>query len=159
MSGMNKRTTIGILPLVFCTIVSFSWTPCKSQVKKNFRKVAVVDTAIGYASFYSDKFIGKKTANGEKFSQDLLTCAHNTLPFGTKILVTNLNNQQSVVVRVNDRLHHRNPRLVDLTRAGAKKLGFNKSGIIKVRVEVIREDTLNGIPRLDRSLVEPNLSF
>lgn len=156
---MKKTITIGILILLFSTLMCISWSPCKSQVKKNYRNVPLVDTAVGYASFYSDKFIGKKTANGEKFSQDLLTCAHNTLPFGTKILVTNLANQQHVVVRVNDRLHHRNPRLVDLTRAGAKKLGFNKSGIIKVKVEVVREDSLNGIPRLDRSLVEPNLSF
>lgn len=159
MSGMNTRTSIRLLPFLFCMLVSLSWSPCKSQVKKNYRKVAVVDTAVGYASFYSDKFIGKKTANGERFSQDLLTCAHNTLPFGTKILVTNLANQQSVVVRVNDRLHHRNPRLVDLTRAGAKKLGFNKSGIIKVKVEVVVEDSLNGIPKLNRSLAEPNPSF
>lgn len=159
MSSMNKRSTIQILPFLFCILVSLSWSPCKSQVKKNYRKVAVVDTAIGYASFYSDKFIGKKTANGEIFNQDLLTCAHNTLPFGTRILVTNLSNQRTVIVRVNDRLHHRNPRLVDLTRAGAKKLGFNKSGIIKVKVEVVRKDSLNGVPSIDSSLVEPNLSF
>lgn len=159
MSGMNKRSTIRILPFLFCILVSLSWSPCKSQVKKNYRKVAVVDTAVGYASFYSDKFIGKRTANGEIFKQDLLTCAHNTLPFGTRILVTNLSNQRTVIVRVNDRLHHRNPRLVDLTRAGAKKLGFNKSGIIKVKVEVVRKDSLNGVPGIDSSLVEPNLSF
>lgn len=159
MPGMNTRTSIRLLPFLFCMLVSLSWSPCKSQVRKNYRNVPLVDTAVGYASYYSDKFIGKMTANGERFSQELLTCAHNSLPFGTKILVTNLANQQNVVVRVNDRLHHRNPRLVDLTRAAAKKLDFNKSGIIKVKVEVIREDSLNGIPSLDRSLAEPNPSF
>jgi len=50
--------------------------------KKNYRNVPVVDTAIGHASFYADKFIGKKTASGEIFSQDKLTCAHNTYPLG-----------------------------------------------------------------------------
>ncbi|MFN5421785.1 MAG: septal ring lytic transglycosylase RlpA family protein [bacterium] len=144
---MNKLITI--LTFAFCVIMSLMCAPCKAQEKKNYRNVPVVDTAVGYASFYSDKFIGKMTANGEKFSQDLLTCAHNTLPFGTKILVTNLSNQRSVVVRVNDRLHHRNPRLVDLTRAGAKKLGFNKAGVIKVRVEVVRADTVDVIPKPD----------
>lgn len=104
--------------------------------KMNYRQVPLVDSAVGYASFYSDKFIGKKTANGEVFSQEKLTCAHNTYPLGSKVKVTNLKNGKSVVLRVNDRLHHRNPRLVDLSSAGANKLGFKKSGIIKVRVEL-----------------------
>lgn len=105
--------------------------------KTNYRNVPVVDTAVGHASFYSDKFIGKKTASGEIFSQDKLTCAHNTYPLGSKVRVTNLKNGKTIVLKVNDRLHHRNPRLVDLTRAGATKLGFNKSGIVKVKVELI----------------------
>jgi rare lipoprotein A len=108
--------------------------------KKNYRNVPVVDTAVGHASFYADKFVGKKTASGEIFSQDKLTCAHNTYPFGSKVRVTNLKNGKTVILKVNDRLHHRNPRLVDLTRAGASKLGFNKTGIIKVRVELIRTE-------------------
>jgi rare lipoprotein A len=111
--------------------------------KKNFRNVPVVDTAIGHASFYADKFIGKKTASGEIFSQEKLTCAHNTYPFGSKVRVTNLKNGKNVILKVNDRLHHRNPRLVDLTRAGATKLGFNKTGIIKVKVELIRPEKEN----------------
>jgi rare lipoprotein A len=105
--------------------------------KTNYRNVPVVDTAVGHASFYSDKFIGKKTASGEIFSQDKLTCAHNTYPLGSKVRVTNLKNGKTIVLKVNDRLHHRNPRLVDLTRAGASKLGFHKSGIVKVKVELI----------------------
>lgn len=111
--------------------------------KTNYRNVPVVDTAIGHASFYSDKFIGKKTASGEVFSQDKLTCAHNTYPLGSKVRVTNLKNGKTVVLKVNDRLHHRNPRLVDLTRAGATKLGFHKSGIIKVKVELISPEKEN----------------
>jgi len=104
--------------------------------KTNYRNVPVVDTAVGHASFYSDKFIGKKTASGEIFSQDKLTCAHNTYPLGSKVRVTNLKNGKTIVLKVNDRLHHRNPRLVDLSRAGANKLGFKKAGIVKVRVEL-----------------------
>ncbi len=111
--------------------------------KKNYRKMPVVDSAIGNASFYADKFIGKKTANGEIFSQDKLTCAHNTYPFGSKVRVTNLKNGKSVVLRVNDRLHHRNPRLVDLSKAGAAKLGFKKAGIIKVKVELVKQEKEN----------------
>lgn len=111
--------------------------------KKNYRNVPVVDTAVGHASFYADKFIGKKTASGEIFSQDKLTCAHNTYPFGSKVRVTNLKNGKTVILKVNDRLHHRNPRLVDLTRAAASKLDFRKSGIIKVKVELIRPEKEN----------------
>jgi rare lipoprotein A len=108
-----------------------------SALNSNYRKIQYVDSAVGYASFYSNKFIGKKTSSGQIFSQNKLTCAHNTLPMGTMIRVTNLENQLSVVVRVNDRLHHRNPRLVDLSVSAAKKLGFRKKGVIKVRVDKI----------------------
>ncbi|MCE2847593.1 MAG: septal ring lytic transglycosylase RlpA family protein [bacterium] len=107
-----------------------------AQKKVNYRNVPQLDSAVGYASFYSNKFIGKKTANGEVFSQDKLTCAHNSLPMGTILKVTNLNNDKSVVVRVNDRMHHRNSRLVDLSRTAAQKLDFKGIGVIKVRVEV-----------------------
>ena len=93
---------------------------------------------MGYASFYSNKFIGRKTASGEVFRQDKLTCAHNTLPMGTLLKVTNLKNDKTVTVRVNDRLHHRNPRLVDLSNAAAKTLDFKDGGVIKVRVEVLK---------------------
>ncbi len=91
----------------------------------------------GVASFYANKFVGRKTANGEIFNQQKFTAAHNSLPLGTFIRVTNLRNGKTVVVKVNDRLHHRNKRLVDLTYAAAKKLGFIKSGLTKVKVEVL----------------------
>ena len=91
----------------------------------------------GTASFYHDKFVGRKTATGELFRQDRLTAAHNTLPFGTYIRVTNMRNRKSVVVRINDRLHYRNPRLVDLSKAAAHKLGYVNSGLTRVKVEVL----------------------
>lgn len=91
----------------------------------------------GVASFYSNKFSGRKTASGEIFNQQKFTVAHNSLPLGTYIKVTNLRNGKTVIVKVNDRLHHRNKRLVDLTYAAAKKLGFVKSGLTKVKVEVL----------------------
>jgi rare lipoprotein A len=130
----NKSNVLSFL------IISIMALPFVSpaQKKVNYRNVVQSDTAVGYASFYSDKFIGKKTASGEIFSQDKLTCAHNTLPMGTLLKVTNLKNDKSVTVRVNDRLHHRNPRLVDLSKAAAKKLDFKDGGVIKVRVEVLK---------------------
>jgi rare lipoprotein A len=106
----------------------------------NYRKVPVVDSAIGYASYYSNRFIGKKTASGEVFSQKKMTCAHNTLPLGTLVRVTSLKSEKYVVVRVNDRLHKHNPRLVDLSKAAATQLGFVKKGIIKVSVVVLKDE-------------------
>lgn len=91
----------------------------------------------GTASFYANKFVGRKTANGEIFSQDKMTAACNVLPLGTWIKVTNLRNKRSVIVKVNDRLHSKTRRLVDLTRSAARNLGFIHSGIIRVKVEVL----------------------
>src|SRR6187551_32505 len=91
----------------------------------------------GTASFYSNSFNGKKTANGEIYSHKKMTAACNVLPLGTWIRVTNLRNGKSVVVKTNDRLHTRMKRVVDLSREAADKLGYVKSGLTRVRVEVI----------------------
>lgn len=91
----------------------------------------------GLASFYANKFEGKKTANGEIFSQKKLTCACNVLPLGTWIRVTNLRNGRTVVVKTNDRLHPRMKRIIDLSRAAATKLGYVGSGLTRVKVEVL----------------------
>ncbi len=91
----------------------------------------------GMASFYSNSFNGKKTANGEIYSQNKFTCACNVLPLGTWIKVTNLRNGHTVVVKTNDRLHPRMKRIVDLTRAAAVKLNFVSSGLTRVKVEVL----------------------
>ena len=91
----------------------------------------------GTASYYSNSFNGKKTANGEIYSHKKMTAACNVLPLGTWIRVTNLRNGKSVVVKTNDRLHARMKRVVDLSREAADKLGYIKSGLTRVRVEVI----------------------
>ena len=95
-------------------------------------------TLFGQASFYNDKFNGRKTASGGKFSQKKLTAACNKLPLGTKIKVTNIQNGKSVIVKVNDRLHPKMKRIVDLSKAAAKKIGLTTAGITKVKVEVIQ---------------------
>jgi rare lipoprotein A len=91
----------------------------------------------GTASFYANKFNGRQTASGEIFNQNKLTCACNVLPFGTWIKVTNIKNGKSAVVKVNDRLHPKMKRIVDLTRATAIALGYKSQGIVKVKVEVL----------------------
>lgn len=92
----------------------------------------------GIASFYSKKFNGRQTANGEIFSSSKYTAACNRLPLNTWIKVTNLRNDKSVIVKVNDRLHPKNKRLVDLSRVAAKELGFTGRGLTRVKVEVLK---------------------
>lgn len=89
----------------------------------------------GTASYYAKKFHGRKTANGDIFHVDSLTAAHKTLPFGTMVKVTNLKNQKSVIVRINDRGMVGKKRVIDLSPAAAKAIGMINSGLQKVRVE------------------------
>ena len=92
----------------------------------------------GLASYYGNKFNGRKTASGEIFDQKKMTAACNKLPLGTIIRVTNPKNGKSVIVKINDRLHPKMKRLVDLTMAAAKKLDYISEGVTKVTVEVIK---------------------
>ncbi len=124
-----------LLLLMCFQLCSLAGSSQNQQVSN--RKTVPGKIQYGTASFYADKFEGKKTANGEVFTQKGMTAAHNSLPLGTWIRVTNLSNYKTVVVKVNDRLHHRNPRLVDLSRSAAKKLGYTSHGLTKVRVEVL----------------------
>ena len=93
----------------------------------------------GTASFYHDKFNGRKTANGEVFNNKNMTAAHRTLPIGSKVRVTNLKNHKSVVVRINDRGPYVKRRILDLSKAGAKKLDMEKTGIATVKVEILEK--------------------
>lgn len=93
---------------------------------------------IGIASYYGDAFHGKKTASGEVFDQRKLTCAHRELPFGARLRVTNLENNKSVVVRVNDRGPWVSGRIVDLSYAAAKQIGMIEKGLVRVKIERIK---------------------
>ena len=96
----------------------------------------------GNASYYSNKFSGRKTANGDIFNQNKLTCACNVLPLGSWIKVTNLRNGRTVVVLTNDRLHPKMKRVVDLSRAAAVKLDFISRGVTRVKVELFTTNPL-----------------
>lgn len=91
----------------------------------------------GTASYYADKFNGRKTATGHIYSHNKMTAACNRLPLGTWIRVTNLRNKRAVIVQVNDRLHPKNPRIVDMSRMAADKLGYISRGLTQVKVEVL----------------------
>ncbi|KMM85822.1 rare lipoprotein A [Pseudomonas taetrolens] len=89
----------------------------------------------GTASYYGARHHGKRTASGEPFNQNALTAAHPRLPFGTRLLVTNLSNKKSVVVRVNDRGPYTRGRIIDVSRKAAQQLSMLRSGTAKVRVQ------------------------
>ncbi|MBA4166501.1 MAG: septal ring lytic transglycosylase RlpA family protein [Chitinophagaceae bacterium] len=107
------------------------------HVRTSNKKKAVPEIETGVASYYGSKFKGRLTASGQRYDPMKMTAAHNRLPMGTRIKVTNIHNRRSVIVVVNDRLHYRNKRLVDLSRAAALKLGYTGRGLTKVRVEVL----------------------
>jgi len=92
---------------------------------------------LGVASWYGKFFQGKTTASGEPFDQNQLTCAHRTLPLGSVLRVTNLRNNKSVIVTVNDRGPVPESRVIDLSRAAADALGFSDQGLAPVKVELI----------------------
>jgi rare lipoprotein A len=129
------------------TVASQPESPLKEEIKieevqadeaqKEAVKEGVKEAVIGIASYYAAKFQGRRTASGEKFSQKVLTAAHLTLPFGTLLKVTNLQNMKSVIVRVNDRGPHVRGRIVDLSRAAAELIGMRHTGTARVELEIL----------------------
>jgi len=90
----------------------------------------------GVISYYADKFQGRRTASGKRFDKDAFTAAHRSLPFGTKVEVTNLSNGKSVIVEINDRGPYAEDRILDLSPAAARKIGLLGRGTVKARIEV-----------------------
>lgn len=124
--------------LINCTILY------KQQIEINKDTTEKHNFYYGTASFYSKSLEGTRTSNDETFSHKKLTCASNRFKIGTWLRVTNLSNEKSVVVRVNDRMHpkmDKKGRIVDLSYEGAKRLSFVKKGITKVKVEVVPKGT------------------
>jgi rare lipoprotein A len=154
---MNKtqKFTVGIKALLFLTTMLFvsSCTssrrfssdimgskPSRSvEVGQNYNKKDLTGKVImGKASYYADKFHGRQTASGEIFNMNNMTCAHKTLSFGTRLLVKNLNNGKTVIVRVNDRGPFVGNRVIDLSKAAAQKLDMISSGVIDVEITILK---------------------
>lgn len=95
----------------------------------------------GKCGYYADALHGRKTASGELYDKTLLTCAHKTLPFGTNLRVTRLDNKKSVVVRVNDRGPFIDGYVVDISRKAAETIGLIRDGVTKVKIEVVNSTT------------------
>lgn len=137
---IKSTAKILVKPAAFIILLLGLTKPLEAQTADTASKAASSKAKrvfYGQASFYANKFHGRKTANGEIFDQNKMTCACNVLPLGTWIKVTNLRNGRTVVVKTNDRLHPKMKRIVDLTRGAATKLGFISSGLTRVKIEVI----------------------
>ena len=121
--------------------------------------LSVAQVQTGKASFYADKFEGTPTASGEKYRHGKLTAAHKTLPFGTRVRITNLANNASVEVVINDRGPYVENRIVDLSKSAAEELGFVNQGLADIKLEVIDAGdgkTSDPIKTVDHVIVEEN---
>ena len=123
------------------------------------KKYWVMQSAKGYvaegtASWYGIKFHGHTTSNGEIYDMYAFSAAHKTLPLPTYLKVTNLDNQRTIIVRVNDRGPFHGHRLIDLSYAAAIRLGYQKKGLARVRIEAITPTTKGGVTTLNRRLLK-----
>jgi rare lipoprotein A len=94
----------------------------------------------GVVSWYGDKFHGRKTASGERYDKHELTAAHKSLPFGTKVKVTNIRNGKSVVVEINDRGPYAKSRVLDLSQAAFSEIGHTNTGVMQVEYEILKSE-------------------
>jgi rare lipoprotein A len=129
--------TRGRLTLVLSALVAIE-SGCSLLGRPGPGELAVGRSVEGVASFYGNAHRGMRTANGERYDPDALTAAHRTLPFGTRLGVTNVGNGKSVVVRVNDRGPFIASRTLDLSLAAAYALDATEDGVVRVRIERLR---------------------
>jgi len=111
--------------------------PKHAPAAKSRSTTAAGPSQTGLASWYGQRYHGRRTASGERFNMNAATAAHPTLPFGTHVRVTNLANGRSTVLRINDRGPFVKRRIIDVSRAAAGKLGFINDGLTRVRVQVV----------------------
>jgi len=152
--GGLKR--LGLFILLIFSLNALSFRP-KDNVENGFPEIY----QYGKASYYAGQFIGRKTANGEIFTSNEYTCAHKTLPFGTKLKVTNLATNESIIVRVNDRGPYVKNRVIDLSLRGAHELDLLKEGVINVSVEVVNKQfsSLGNTKNMDRIFVDNQFAY
>ena len=129
---MHPRVWLSMLLLAFCT-AGLPLRPAADTKSPDL----TVDREVGVASFYGARFHRLLTASGERFNMYGMTAAHRTLPFGTRVRVTNLRNGRAVVVQINDRGPFVKGRVIDLSYAAARKLLMVQRGTEHVRIELI----------------------
>lgn len=164
---MNSKSILNLVILIFivssCSTSPFSYKnknrypghykigrPYKIKNETYVPKADKSYSAIGMASWYGhgDGFHGKKTANGDRMSKHSLTAAHNTLPMPSMVRVTNLHNNKSAILMVNDRGPFSRKRIIDVSAKAAEALGFRRQGVAKVKVEYLHDHTMKLLNKL-----------
>ena len=123
--------------LLLLAVVGLLASGCASKRAPSGPSDAAGSEERGEASWYGHPYHGRTTASGEVYDMNELTAAHRSLPFGTRVEVTNLNNGRSVVVRINDRGPFKKGRIIDLSRSAARKLDMIEAGVVPVRVVLL----------------------
>jgi len=137
--NMRHRTVSWLITLLIFTVVTGCATPPPKEPRTSPTPPPASSEHIGSgkASYYGNQHHNKQTASGERFDQGALTAAHRTLPFGTKVRVTNTRNGKSVVVRINDRGPFVRGRIIDLSKAAFERIASTRSGVVRVRLEKV----------------------
>lgn len=128
-----KKPSLSLFAILLCCLLV---SGC-SLIGRPQKESGTTDT-VGLASYYHEKFQGRRTASGEPLDQQALTAAHRSYPFGTLVRVENLKNGKTVDVRINDRGPFIQNRIIDLTRRAAKNIGMLQQGVAKVRLSVLK---------------------
>lgn len=131
---------------LFCTLAmaqapKLEPTPPAAPAAAPPAPAAAKDKDTGVAAIYSNKFHGRPTASKERYNKDALTAANNQHPFDTRLKMTNLKNNKSVVLRIDDRMRTSSPCIIDVSYRAAKELGFLKAGTTEVKLEVVEGGT------------------
>lgn len=129
---MLNNSKCYILTILFSLVIGLGQTLyAQNSTEKN-------KSQTGEASWYGSRYHGRATSSGEPYNKHDMTAAHKTLPFGTKVKVTNLDNNETVIVRINDRGPFVGDRIIDLSEAAARELKFHAQGIGNVKIEVLQ---------------------
>ena len=140
-----RRLKVPVLSSSFVLLLTLLCPPAQATTRGPAKSATALRTATtvlrGRASWYGSYFQGRRTSSGERYNRFAYTCAHKTLPFGTRLRVTNVKNGKSVVVRVSDRGPFRHQRILDLSELAARPLGIVECGAATVVAEVMAADT------------------
>ena len=141
-----RRPTVLVLSSCFLFLLTLLSAPAHATHRSRTKAATAPSSAVatvlrGRASWYGSYFQGRRTSSGERYNRFQYTCAHKTLPFGTRLRVTNVKNGKSVVVRVSDRGPFRHQRILDLSEAAARPLGVVDCGAATVIAEVVAPET------------------
>lgn len=133
----TKTQHLTMKPIKITLLINILMLTACSTVQSNKNKSWLGYTQTGIASYYADKHQNQKTASGEVYQHKLKTAAHRSLPFGANVKVVNIENNKSIVVKINDRGPFRKGRIIDLSKSAFMEINDTKAGLMQVKIEVV----------------------